>query len=316
MLDELFARVLRPFDPPLSYETTSDWWQDFRETSRGLELPVDQAIASAARADRLAYVLAAGYAASVRRVFPTLPAALLVSFAVSEEGGVHPRAIRTTLEPAGDGWMVSGAKRWVTLGMDADRVLVAARAGETDARPNIKVVLLDPRAAGVERVAMAATPFVSELANAELRIEGQTIRSADVLEGDGYQRYVKPFRTVEDLHVHAAILGWTLAMASRYRWPRERREALLAHLVAARGLCTADPASPLTHIAVSGLLREGESLIERCEDSWAASDPHIAALWQRDRTLLRVAQDVRAVRRGRAWAAVEGESLVHDSMEY
>lgn len=309
MFDEIFARVLRPLDPPLCYERTSDWWRDFQETTHGIALPVDRAIASAARVDRLAYVLAAGYIASIQALIPSLPRDVLASFAVSEEGGVHPRAILSRLEPDGDSWLLRGKKRWVTLGLDAERVYVAARAGGTDERPSIKLVRVDPRRTEVERTSMPPTPFVSELANAELWLTGVRVSSSDILDGDGYSQYVKPFRTIEDVHVHTALLAWLVAMASRSRWPHERREELLSAMVAGRALCAADPRSPLTHIAVSGLLREGQRLSEACDDLWTSSDPHAAALWQRDRALFLVAQKARIARSNKAWEAIDGEEL-------
>ena len=41
------------------------------------------------------------------------------------------------------------------------------------------------------------------------------ITAHEILPGDGYDRYLKPFRTVEDIHVHAALLGHAIGAARR-----------------------------------------------------------------------------------------------------
>src|SRR5690349_23846938 len=54
-----------------------------------------------------------------------------------------------------------------------------------------------------------------------------------ILPGDGYSQYVKPFRTVEDIHVQAAVLSYLMREGQRLGWPQgwiERLSALLAAL--------------------------------------------------------------------------------------
>ena len=42
---------------------------------------------------------------------------------------------------------------------------------------------------------------------------------ADLLPGDGYDIYLKPFRTIEDIHVHAALIGYLVGVARRLEAP-------------------------------------------------------------------------------------------------
>ena len=80
---------------------------------------------------------------------------------------------------------------------------------------------------------MPATKFVPEVPHAQLQFENLKVKEAEILPGDGYDQYVKPFRTVEDIHVQAAVLSYLMREGQRLSWPQhwlERLSALLAAL--------------------------------------------------------------------------------------
>ncbi|HVY44588.1 MAG TPA: hypothetical protein VHB21_01865, partial [Minicystis sp.] len=76
--------------------------------------PLARAVAAALTAERLGFAFAAGYRAALARLAPDFAAERL-ALAATEHGGAHPRAIGTSLAPAGDGFALTGKKRWVTL---------------------------------------------------------------------------------------------------------------------------------------------------------------------------------------------------------
>ncbi|UJR78460.1 acyl-CoA dehydrogenase family protein [Sandaracinus amylolyticus] len=313
MLHEVMTRVLRPLDPPLAFERASDWWEDHLEATRYFERPVDRAIAGAARVDRLGFAFAGGYAAALRALVPDLPADAPASLAATEQGGAHPRAIETTLTREGDGWTLSGRKNWVTLGAPGRTdglVLVIARLAKPSGdRPELRLVRVAASAPGVTITALGEMPFVPEIPHAALALEGVRVRDEDVLPGDGYDQYLKPFRTVEDLHVHAAALAWLLAIGARARWPHEVREQMLAALIATRSLTEADPSAPETHVAVGGVIAATRGVIEACEPCWTSVDDATRARWVRDRAIFGVASKARTQRLASAWTRLEGEPI-------
>jgi alkylation response protein AidB-like acyl-CoA dehydrogenase len=68
----------------------------------------------------------------------------LGAFALSEpDAGSDAGALSTEAAPSGDGWLISGTKRWVTNGARADLVLVFARAEE-----GVGAFLVEPRRDG------------------------------------------------------------------------------------------------------------------------------------------------------------------------
>jgi acyl-CoA dehydrogenase len=126
--------------------------------------------------------------------------------------------------------------------------------------------------------------------------------ASDVLPGDGYDDYVKPFRTVEDVHVHAALIGYLLGVTRRIHAPREIVEQLLATALAVRALAGADPRSPATHVALAGVLTQSVHVMGLVERAWEdVGEGDEWTRWQRDRPLLRVAGAARSARRDKAW---------------
>ncbi len=123
-----------------------------------------------------------------------------------------------------------------------------------------------------------------------------------VLPGDGYSGYVKPFRTVEDAHVHAALLGYLIGVARRHDLPRELIERLVATALAARHVALADATSNHVHIALAGVLGQSAQLVGEVERGWEEAAGDEWTRWQRDRPLLQVASAARASRRKAAWA--------------
>ena len=149
---------------------------------------------------------------------------------------------------------------------------------------------------------MQATKFVPEVPHAQLQFTDLKIDDAAVLPGDGYEQFVKPFRTIEDIHVQAAVLSYLMREGQRLSWPEHWLERLSA-LLAALGKLSDMPASHSeTHIALAGALAIGAGLVGETDEFWKRSATDPAALrWWRDRELLSVATSAREQRTQRAW---------------
>ena len=82
---------------------------------------------------------------------------------------------------------------------------------------------------------------------------GSRCSKAEQLPGDGYLDYVKPFRTIEDIHVVGATLGYLVGLARRTRASATLIAELSADLVALDGLRDGPPLDPRVHIALHGV---------------------------------------------------------------
>lgn len=276
-----------------------------RELGARFPTPFDRAAATALACDRVGFAFAAGYEGALHALVPSLAVDAIVSLCATEERGAHPRAITTRLELRDGGGVVSGKKRWSTFAPAADVLLVVATVGlDERARNRLKLVRVDRHAAGVRVDPMPAPPFAPEIPHAELSLDDVRVADADVLEGDGYERYVKPFRTIEDAHVLGALAAHLLGAARAYGWPRAIVEELAAQIALLRALALGDPAAPALHVALGGAFEGLRALFARIEPRWADAPADVAARWARDRALLDVAGTARAKRLESAWNAL------------
>lgn len=298
-MNALFETLLAP-PRPMGPDFTS-FWAGTRELRERFSHSVHRAIALGFSADRLGFAFIGGYSAALTRVDPTLTVNDLAALCATEDGGGHPRAIRTTLVNG----RLTGDKRFVSGGPLATRLLVVASEGPgDDGRNRLRVVRVAPTSPGVTFVPMPELPFVPEVPHASVELRDVEVGGGDVLAGDGYTDVLKPFRTLEDLHVFAALLGYLWSVARRSAWPEATGERLWAGLTSAVALGDADPRAPGTHLALAGLLSETNALLSTA--SWSHVPADEAARFERDRPLLKVASSAREARRVKAWQAVRG----------
>jgi hypothetical protein len=233
--------------------------------------------------DRLGHAFREGYAAALRALVPGLGELEVVALCATEEAGAHPRAIQTRW----DGARVTGRKLFVTMGTRADRLLVVARNDEG----NLQVVSVDARAPGVTLMPMPPTPFVPEIPHAEVRLEAAP---GVALPGDGYKDFLKPFRTIEDIHVFAATVGYLMSLGRRVGWEPLVIARLAALGAALAHLAELEPLAPATHLALGGVLDLGRRLFAELDLKVVPEDER--ARWVRDQPILDVAGKVRAQR--------------------
>ncbi|HRG95815.1 MAG TPA: acyl-CoA dehydrogenase family protein [Polyangiaceae bacterium] len=267
---------------------------------------LDRAALAGFAADRLGFAFVGGYGAALARLVPSI--ASRACLAATERGGAHPRAILTTLgEPdAAGARLLDGEKTWVTLGTLATELLVVARLGGREGKGSLRVVRLPAARAGITLREGVATPFAPEVPHAEARFEGVVVAPEELLEGDGYDDYLKPFRTVEDLHVLGATLGYLVRVAREHAWPRPFTERALAALLALRAQSALDPRAAETHVALGGALSLVRALVDEATPHWALAPVDERDRFARDRPLLDVAGRVRAARLDAAWAGLAG----------
>ncbi|MBC7803921.1 MAG: acyl-CoA dehydrogenase family protein [Candidatus Parcubacteria bacterium] len=284
-------------------ESVAQWWPRHRAIAGEHFDPIHQAIVGGFVADRVGWAFASGYQAALHAMFPDAPAGRICALCVTEADGNSPKAIKSMLTRSGDGWTLEGSKRWTTLGPEGALFFVAARdEAASRERASIRIARVDSTAKGLNIEKMPATKFVPEIPHAQLQFKDLKIDESAILPGDGYEQFVKPFRTVEDIHVQAAVLSYLMREGQRLSWPEHWLERLSA-LLAGLGKLSDMPAShPETHIALSGALAIGGGLIGETEEFWKRSGSDPAALrWWRDRELLKVAASAREQRTRRAW---------------
>jgi hypothetical protein len=285
MLDQLLARAT----PPATDDLAS-WLAATADVRTRGQTSVDRALLAGTRADRLGFAFAVGYGEALRVLAGIEGVAALCA---TEAGGNRPRDIATKLE----GRVVTGHKKWATVGSLASTLLVVATTGQDlEGKNRLRVVRVSAAAPGVT-ITPSTAAFIHEIPHAEITLD--RVNVDEVLPGDGYDDYLKPFRTIEDIHVHAALVGYLIGVARRRELPGIDR--LVAIAGATRELAGADVRAPATHVALAGVLALIGDTLPELEKQWGANPDDEWARWQRDRVLLHVAGAARKQRRERAW---------------
>jgi hypothetical protein len=317
VLDQLLAVTNTA---PTDIDSLDAWWSA-TSTERASRTPsspsptIDRALLGGAQADRLGFAFAVGYSEALRFLVPSLDG--VAALCATEAEGNHPRAIRTRLYEIADRpghFTLTGHKKWATAASHARSLLVVASRGvDPTTERNRLVVVHVPLPSPNLHIRSSSAPFVPEIEHAEIELAGVPIAAEQILPGDGYEDYLKPFRTVEDLHVHAALVGYLIGVARRIALAAEHMEALLALATTTRSFAALDLRAPATHLALAGLLDLVTCVVSEVERAWSSSSSPSPSLsspssssplpsaewqrWQRDRALLQVAGKARIARR-------------------
>lgn len=306
-------------EPPQAAIVDLDAWFE-RLTRCPFELPIDRALWSGFEADRLGYAFVGGYQAALARLFMRKSAKLgtttvrryewpergaRLSLAATEANGAHPRSIQTALIEESGTLVVRGEKTFATLASVADEILVVATRGkDLDGKSLLALVRVRKDAPGVTIEERAPTPFAPEIPHARVTLDDVAITTDDILPGDGYTTYLKPLRTIEDLHVLAATLAHVIATARAHAFAPAVAEGALALAVAAQALAACSPAAPVGHVALAGLYDAASRLVTDHAGEWTKAPAPIRERWARDQPLLHVMSQARQQRTAAAWLAL------------
>lgn len=312
MTDSLDWCLLASPRPP-RISSVQEWRDRWLELAQEGHSPFDRAVRGGFESDRCGWAFASGYQASLHVLAPMFGPAEILSLCVTEADGNRPRHIKTTLSMQPGGYTrVAGCKRWSTLSTMASTLLVVAIDEAAAERNNLaglsthvplRVAAVPTIAAGVVISPMPVTAFVPEIPHGIVELRHVAIRGENVLPGDGFEQYVKPFRTVEDIYVTAAALAYLLREARASRWSKGICDRIVATLVSMHAISTMPTHAPSTHIALAGALVSAEKLYGDAMRQWESSRRNLAAggRWTRDISLFQVASDARRMRTRRAW---------------
>lgn len=236
-----------------------------------------------------------GYQAALRVLWPSAPASL-GALCATERRSVRPADMRTRL----DGLRLTGSKDFVTAGLDAEWLLVAARSEATGAAPLLKLAVVYPGEPGVTLEALPTLPLMPEVGHGRLVLEQA---ACELLAGDGWDAYVKPFRSLEDLYVLTALTAWLYGVGQECAWPQGLRLRLLALLAGCAEGSRQCADSIGCHLLLGGLFAQFQALRGEIDAALAAGPVHWAEIWQRDQGVMALAAAAREKRLNKAWAA-------------
>ncbi|MDR6714818.1 hypothetical protein J2W83_004455 [Pseudomonas hunanensis] len=236
-----------------------------------------------------------GYQAALRVLWPSAPASL-GALCATERRSVRPADMHTRL----DGLRLTGSKDFVTAGLDAEWLLVAARCEAPGEPPRLSLAVVYPGEPGVTLEALPTLPLMPEVGHARVQLQHA---ACELLAGDGWDAYVKPFRSLEDLYVLAAILAWLYGVGQECAWPQVLQLRLLGLLGACAEGSRQCADSVAGHLLLGGIYAQFQALRGELDAALAAGPEQWAQLWQRDQGVLALASAARDKRLAKAWSA-------------
>lgn len=293
-----WSSLFQPVERLTADAGLEDWYARLLARLGGTPQPFDLALVGGLQAATPGLAFLAGYQAALRMLWPAAPWTA-GALCVTENRSTRSADMNTRIE----GLQISGRKDFVTAAEGADWLLVAARAEDDGQTPRLALGVVRQGAPGVRIEALPALPLMPDIGHARLHLDQA---QCERLAGDGWDDYVKPFRTLEDVYVLTAVSAWLFGIGRESGWPGALLLRLQALLAGCAEVARQAPNAPTTHLLLAGLFAEQQVLAGDLEAALAIGPPHWADLWQRDKGLLRIAETARAKRLEKARRIVAG----------
>jgi len=289
-----------------SFDSMPDWFECFIKETKYIPSTLEQAALGGRLSNNMSFAFAAGYQSAIQSLFKP-DYRQLSSLCISEHEGNHPRAIKCSLTQHGQNRHLNGSKSFITGANEAEFLYVAATTGfNINNRPNIKMLSFQANLEGIKIRKMKPLPFVPEISHGTATFKQVTLKSQQILEGDGYTNFVKPFRTHEDIHVLAAIIGFRIGEAIDSNWSHDSVEAHLSLLASLLPLEPNNFNQASTHLILAGCRSQLKVLIQQTDDQFKQNNIKGFEEWRRDKALLEIASKAHKIRTNRAWDILEG----------
>ncbi|VVO94538.1 acyl-CoA dehydrogenase family protein [Pseudomonas fluorescens] len=256
--------------------------------------PFELAVAGGRRMATPGLAFLVGYQAALRMLWPSAPLSL-GALCATEQRSLRPADMQTRLKDL----RLSGRKDFVTAGDAADWLLVAARSEEPGETPRLSLAVVYPGEPGVKVEKLPALPLMPDISHGRLYLDGAL---CELLAGDGWDAYVKPFRTLEDVYVLSAMTAWLYGVGQDSDWPQALQLRLLALLAGCAEASRQAPNNPPGHVLLGGLFAQFEALAGEVDQALGNGPVEWAQMWQRDKGVMQLAAGARAKRLAKALA--------------
>ncbi|MFY0731515.1 acyl-CoA dehydrogenase [Pseudomonas sp. NFX15] len=235
-----------------------------------------------------------GYQAALRMLWPSAPMSL-GALCATEQRSLRPADMQTRLS----GLRLSGRKDFVTAGDAAEWLLVSARSEEPGADPRLSLAVIYLDEPGVRVEKLAPIPLMPDISHGRLFLDNAL---CELLAGDGWDAYVKPFRTLEDVYVLSAMTAWLYGVGQDSAWPQTLQLRLLGLLAGCAEASRQPPTGAAGHVVLGGLFAQFEGLKAELDAALAQGPSHWAQMWRRDQAVMELAAGARSKRLAKALA--------------
>jgi hypothetical protein len=254
--------------------------------------PFELAVAGARLTATPGLAFLVGYQAALRALWPSAPQSL-GALCATEQRSLRPADMQTRLSDL----RVNGRKDFVTAGDAAEWLLIAARSEAAGEAPRLKLAVVYGGEPGVTLEKLPAIALMPDISHGRVLLDGAL---CELLPGDGWDAYVKPFRTLEDLYVLSAMSAWLYGVGQECDWPQALQLRLLALLAGCAEVSRHNPSSAVGHVLLGGLFAQFKGLDADLNDALAAGPASWREMWGRDKGVMDIGAGARAKRLAKA----------------
>ncbi len=280
----LWSTLLGPL--PRSMQTQpSNWFTELTQRTADAST-FERALLGGRLAATPGLAFLAGYQAALRALLPSAPQGI-GALCVTEQRSSKAADIQTRLLNG----QLTGQKDFVIGGDYAQWLIVLARSEAKQQAPRLTAVLVATDNTSVSLQSRSALPIVPDIPHSSVQF---SLSPCMVLAGDGWNDFNKPFRTLEDGHVLAALCAWLYGQSLLDQWPQDLQLQLIALLAGLKETLQQPNKEAATHLLLGGILAQFASLQTLISQALSAHSSHATALaWQRDKAILEIARPAR-----------------------
>ena len=283
----LWSRLLGPV-PRSTYTHPTAWFNALTEQTTEADT-TELAILGGRLAATPGLAFLAGYQAALRALLPQAPLGL-GAFCMTEQRSSKAQDIHTQLCNG----QITGQKDFVIAGHAAQWLIVLARQEAFTTDTQLTAVLLATDQPNVTLHTGPALNMLTDIPHCAVQFNQA---SGQALPGDGWQDYSKPFRTLEDAHVLAAMCAWLYGQSLLDHWPQPLQLQLIAVLAALKETLQQPSREASSHLLLAAALAQFAGLqapinqaLQQC------SSRATTQVWQRDKAVLDIASSARTRR--------------------
>ncbi|UZE07636.1 acyl-CoA dehydrogenase family protein [Pseudomonas corrugata] len=254
--------------------------------------PFELAVAGARLMATPGLAFLVGYQAALRVLWPSAPRSL-GALCATEQRSLRPADLQTCLSDL----RLNGRKDFVTAGDAAEWLLIAARSEGPGETPRLSLAVVYAGDPGVTLEKLPAIPLMPDISHGRVLLDGAP---CELLAGDGWDAYVKPFRTLEDIYVLSAMTAWLYGVGQECDWPQSLQLRLLALLAGCAEVSRHNPSSSVGHVLLGGLFAQFQGLDGELNETLASGPASWREMWVRDKAVMDMAAGARAKRLAKA----------------
>jgi acyl-CoA dehydrogenase len=290
MSDSIFFKLLFQ-EIENNFTNIKDWieyQQKIPENSE--ENSFEKAVFSGFSSVQLSFAFLSGYEAACYFISKKR---LSCVCATEKTKGSPSKSINTRITKMDENFsMLKGEKSFVTFGEYSKYLLIFAKDDDSI----VRCVLLNSNQQGIEFESPdKKLNFLNEIPHSKIKLDLK-ISNDCILKGDGYIHYLKPFRTIEDIHVFGSFLGYFIRVGRLSNWDQSLLIKMLKLIILLNNSIQFNLLSPVNHLILNEIHEEFKSILEQIL-KLKFHNKEEEKLFLRDKMIFKVSDSIREQRK-------------------